>query len=101
MALIELTTKVENVDREEFFSVDGEVVTIPVETPPYLAMIYLETIRTSGPDRAVALVLEELIGQRGIKLLASAKGMTAGQLKQVMAIVEKKITDLMEEAQGN
>jgi hypothetical protein len=101
MALIELTTREPEGDREEFFSVDGEVVTIPVETPPYLSMVYLKALRTGGTDRAVAVVLDELIGKRGVDLLAKAKSMTAGQLKQVMAIVEKKIGDLMEEAQGN
>lgn len=98
---IQLTTKAPDVEREVLFTVDGQEFTIPIEVPPYIAVVYLNALREGGTDKAVQVVLDELIGEQGVKRLAKCKGMTMGDLQQIFAVVNKKVAGVMEAAQGN
>lgn len=101
--LIELTTEgdEQEVEKEEFFSIDGVMYYIPVECPPYLAMYYLNQLRDGSSDRATLKVMDEMIGQKGVRALAKCKTMTPPQLKQIIGILQEKIYDVMEQTTGN
>lgn len=88
-------------ERVPFFYMDDVEYTIPKEVPPYVAMLYLKTLRTASSDRATSVVMDELIGKRGVDELARCKTMNKDQLKQLLDIVQKKIADVMEDVTGN
>jgi hypothetical protein len=77
--VFELTTKTgglagELLDgpRDELFSVDGKVYTIPVEFPPMVGFNYITVQRRYGDEVAVSWAMELALGAEGLEALTGA-----------------------------
>jgi hypothetical protein len=100
---IALTTGVpaDLVEREPFFSVDGKMFTIPRQAPANLSMVYLKTLRNAGADKAVQVIMDQMLGPEAIDALAECGSITDDQMAQLMRRIQLKVEGLMEKVTGN
>lgn len=72
--MLEFTTNPEApaVEREDFFSLDGTVYTIPAAFSAGETLTYVDGLRKYGPDMAASWALELALGEDGYRALLGA-----------------------------
>lgn len=82
--------------REPFFYLEDDAgnevcYTIPTEIPPSVAMRLMDALADGVPEeRAVAVMMRDVLGADAMKALANAEGMTQEQLQYLMEVVRTK-----------
>ena len=101
--IMDLSTRDEapEIEKEEFFRIDGETYYIAKECPPYLAMYYLNQLRDGSSERATLKVMDELVSRKAVQALAKCKTMKPEQLAHIISVIQEKIYDVMEKTTGN
>lgn len=90
-------------ERDELFSVDGKVYTIPVEFGPGIGLIYLDRIG-EGRDVALGGILKAVIGEDGwaaLLMLAAKNRINADQFKALVQKVQDRTMGAVEKMEGN
>jgi len=101
MALIEITTTdAPPVEREDLFSIDGVVYTIPKDMPGTLALTLLDTARKQGESVAISWLLEEVLGENAYGALLACKTVTRTQMSAVVTVIREKVMGALEQMQG-
>lgn len=88
-------------DREELFWIDENCFTIPVVVPPNIALKFLRDMRDGSIEKALARALDNLIGKKGVDMLAECDALTGPQMQQIMKVIEVKMLAAAEQLQGN
>lgn len=81
-----LAEQLDGIPREDLFTVDGFVGTIPAHVTPGVMLTYNRTRMNNGEDFALTWAMELLLGEEGVSRLI-ASGCTDDQLDQVITAV--------------
>lgn len=95
------TKKAAKVDREPLFYIDDKEFTIPVVVPPNVALAFIRDMRGGSYEQAIAKALDNLIGKKGVDMLAECEALTNEQMSQIMKVIEVKMMAAAEQLQGN
>lgn len=88
---IRIRSKAANVDREPFFYIDDEEYTIPKVISPAVAMRFMDRLADGMSDeKAVSLMLREVLGAKAVKALGQAEGMTSEDMANIISVVREK-----------
>jgi hypothetical protein len=81
------------IERDELFSLDGTVYTIPAHFSAGDTLTYVDGLRRYGPDIAAAWALEHALGQAGYTALCSADDATVprAEFAKLIAIVTDRL----------
>ena len=86
---------------EDFFEVDGVMYHVMKEVPAHLAVAYLNDVKTDGSERAIAILMHNVVSTGGMQALAKVKTLSMEHFKAVVRVVEKKVFEAVGEATGN
>lgn len=93
--MLEFSTKTEApaIERDDLFSLDGTVYTIPVRFAAGDTLMYVDGLRKYGPDIAAAWALEHAIGEAGYTALCNANNATVShdEFAKLIAIVTDRL----------
>jgi hypothetical protein len=81
-----LAEQLQDIPREDLFTVDGFVGTIPAYVTPGVMLTYNRTRLNNGEDFAITWAMELLIGSEGMNRLI-ASGCSDEQLDQIITII--------------
>lgn len=88
---IRISSKPANTEREPFFYIDDVEYTIPKVISPAVAMRFMDRLADGiGEERAVALLLREVLGKEAVAALGRAEGMTGEDMVNIVTIVRDK-----------
>lgn len=76
-------------DRVTIAYVDDYPITMPKVMPPNVALKVMRTSRKRGDEIAMAEMLEEVIGDEAYLRLANHRGLTDGNLADLLLVVQK------------
>lgn len=79
--------------RDELFSVDGKVYTIPIEFPPTVALAYASVKLQYGEEAVVAWSMQVALGDEGLSVLTNL-GVSKEDFTKLVAIVVGRIQGL-------
>jgi hypothetical protein len=84
--------------REDFFAVDGVMYTVPAEVPAVEGVRYLNDVRDSGVEVAVARLMHRMVGEDGMRALARTTDMKPSDFKVLLRTVQRKVNAMVGEA---
>jgi hypothetical protein len=105
MSAVQLTSAPKSegavVEMIDLFSIDGVMYQMPAKPRVNIALQYLNDARTVGPEAAQMMLLEKMLGEKGYKALSEYDDLTADNLTEIMAVVQKHTMGALENAGGN
>lgn len=84
--------------REDFFAIDGQMYTLPVEVPAVEGIRYLNDVKTDGVEVAVARLMHRMVGEDGMRALARVTDMKPKDFKVLLSTVQRKVNTMIGEA---
>jgi hypothetical protein len=87
-------------DRVKLFELEGKHYTAARHFPPNLVFKFMKQSRTRGVDMATFWLIEQIISEPVVDVLAEHEDLTEEQFEQVMRVVRKHTLGVMEKAGG-
>jgi hypothetical protein len=87
-------------ERIPVFYIGDTEYTAPAHVPPGVALEYMRVATERGTDVAAGVILTRVLGEDAYRALEQARGLTSGQLNQIVQMVVDKAMGSQEGGEG-